>query len=234
MNINRIFLKFNYCVNIFQARTQVSFAQCGEDLIVKYLFNSLGIKYPTYIDIGTNEPIKGNNTYLFYTKKSSSVCIEPDISLVKKIKKERPKDIILNVGIAMDENEKAIFYYFDGKYSAWNTFSESEANKRSIESGIPFSTTYVELRKVNTIIEKYFNGKVNFISIDVEGLDLEILKSIDFEKYQPEIICVETISFSLINNVIKDKNIIDFMLGNNYIVYADTNINTIFCRKDLF
>ncbi len=227
-------MKLQNGLNVVLNKGFATYAQSGEDVIIKYLFDSININKPSYLDIGTNHPIKGNNTYFFYLRKSFGVCIEPDITLIDRIKKYRKNDIILNVGIGITEEKNASFYYFDGEISAWNTFSLDEAENRKKQSGISYKKSFVELMSINTIVDNYFNGKVNFVSIDVEGLDLEILKSFDFNKYQPEVICVETILFSLKNNVSKNQEIIDYMKSNNYIVYADTNINTIFCRKDLF
>ena len=84
-------------------------------------------------------------------------------------------------------------------------------------------------------MKQYFSPHPNFISLDVEGLDLQILQSLDFEKFKPEVICVETITFGYMNNTeMKINEIADFMSTKGYSIYADTHINTIFCRKDLF
>ena len=74
----------------------------------------------------------------------------------------------------------------------------------------------------------------NFISIDVEGLDLEIVKSLDFERFRPEVFCIETISFSIDNTEKKLGEIPAFLHSKGYITYADTHINTIFCDAALF
>jgi hypothetical protein len=93
----------------------------------------------------------------------------------------------------------------------------------------------VTLKPVNSIIEEYFKPHPNFISLDVEGLDLDILQSLDFQKYKPEVICVETVTFGYLNNTEeKISSISDFMHLKGYITYADTHVNTIFCRADLF
>ena len=85
---------------------------------------------------------------------------------------------------------------------------------------------------INEIIDKFAISKPNLISIDAEGLDFEILKTFNFEKYRPEVFCVETITFDTNNSGEKVKEIIDYMLEQNYLVYADTHANTIFVEKD--
>lgn len=233
MNLTRVITKLKKAFDTIALKSKVSYSQSGEDIIIDYLFTSIGITTPSYIDIGANQPVKGNNTYLFYLKGSKGICIEPDISLIASLKKSRPKDVILNIGISTTKTELADFYYFKGQYNAWNTFSKEDAMKKSTESGISFEQTKVELDTINNIAEKHQFNKVNFLSIDVEGLDLAILKSIDYNVISPEVICVETILFSINNTIQKNNDIVDFMLSKNYIVYADTNLNTIFFKKDL-
>jgi FkbM family methyltransferase len=234
MKIKRIITKIKKALDTIFLRGKISYSQSGEDLIADYFFEQIGIGKPKYIDIGANQPIKGNNTYYFYQKGANGICIEPDHSLIQDLKSKRPNDIILNIGISIKDAQNAEFYYFDGHYNAWNTFSKIDAEKKKKESGISYNTTKVNLENIHNVIERYNFYDVNFISIDVEGLDLEILKSINFKKINPELICVETILFSLQNGINKNESITSYMLDQNYIVYADTNLNTFFCRKDLF
>ncbi len=234
MNLQRIITKFRKAVDTINLTSKVSYAQSGEDIIIEYLFESIGISNPKYIDIGTNLPKKGNNTYLFYLKNSKGICIEPDFSLIPAIKKIRPKDKILNIGLSFEKTAQAAFYYFESHYNAWNTFSKEDAIVKSNKSGIAFKEMKVELDTINNICKSYNFQDVNYLSIDVEGLDLAILKSIDFEVIKPEVICVETIAFSLTNTINKNQDIAAFMNSKDYLIYADTNLNTIFCRKDIF
>lgn len=206
---------------------KMSYSQCGEDLIVDFILKILKINNPTYLDIGSYLPQKINNTYLFYKKGGHGVGIEPDPGLHAKHIKFRKKDISLNIGIGAEEKKSAEFYMMSSK--TLNTFSKEEAmkyescGKQKIEKKIE-----IPLKTANWVMEKYFDKCPNFISIDVEGLDLAILKTFDFKKFRPEIICVETISYTENNTEKKDYEIIDLMKKNNYMLYADTYINSIF------
>ena len=82
---------------------KVSYSQAGEDLILKYLFESKGLSTPTYLDIGTNHPYLNNNTYLFYRNGSRGVCVEADKTLIKEITRLRPEDKVVNVGVSVSE-----------------------------------------------------------------------------------------------------------------------------------
>ena len=64
--------------------TLPSYSQAGEDAVINFLFNDYGKKQIQYLDLGTNIPHRDNNTYLFYKKGSSGVCVEADGSLINK------------------------------------------------------------------------------------------------------------------------------------------------------
>lgn len=234
INLNRIIRKLKASVDLFLGNSKYSYSQFAEDILIDSLFNYLQIKNPTYLDIGTNKPKSGNNTYMFYLKKCYGVCVEPDLSLYKKIVKARPNDKVINAGVGIDDNTSATFYYFPEAYSGWNTFSKEDADKKQKQTGIKFKDDItVPFININTIIAENFESTPDFISIDVEGLDFEIVKSIDFNKNKPAVFCIETMEFNDNKLGNKDTDIINFLKSKGYIIYADTYINTIFVNKDL-
>ena len=87
---------------------------------------------------------------------------------------------------------------------------------------------------INTLIAENFDDYPDLLSIDIEGLDLAVLKSLDYEKYPLPVICVETCTYSENHIRPKDPTIADFLSGKGYEVYADTYINTIFVNKKWF
>lgn len=232
---------FRKLAKLLFPKAQLGYSQFGEDLILAHLFSQIGISKPTYLDIGANEPKYISNTFYFYSKGSRGLLIEPNPLLCKKLKSKRPKDIVLNTGIGFREISEADFYLFPNYANGLSTFSKNDAmhwqdigmkgiGKIPVEKVIKMS-----LVPINSILEKYFHEKSpDFISLDVEGLDLEILESLDFNKFQPLVICVETLSYDENQQSFKLTNIIDYMLTKNYDIYADTRVNTIFCRKDIF
>lgn len=235
MNLTRFIGKCKKAWHVITLKARATYSQAGEDIIVQYLFDSLKIEKPTYLDIGTNQPLICNNTYHFYAKGCYGVCIEPDKNMVDVIKKKRPGNTILNIGIGLSDSPAATFYLFPSDVNSWSTFSKEEAIIREKETGIGFTTVQVPLKPVNRIIQEHFATYPNFISVDVEGLDLDILQSLDFEKYKPEVICVETITFGYLDNTAEKIDAISqFMHSKGYFTYADTYINSIYCRTDVF
>jgi hypothetical protein len=226
----------NIVRDIFPIR-EISYAQCGEDIIIKRAFNVLGIKKPKYIDIGTHHPTLFSNTYMFYKKGSFGICIEPCHSLFKKIKNKRKRDICLNIGISDNYVKKAPFYIMTAQ--TLNTFSKEDAHKNEVAKKIYGNQKiekieYLDMVPMNSILEKYHEKFNDLISIDTEGFDEKIIKSINFTKYRPKILCIETIEQNDNGNLIKNEEIIKIMKDNNYFIYADTHINTIFIDKNIW
>tara|TARA_X000000950_G_C13900794_1_gene654814 strand:+ start:2607 stop:3308 length:702 start_codon:yes stop_codon:yes gene_type:complete len=206
-----------------------SYSQCGEDLIVNFIFSSLlKIDSPSYFDIGAFHPFKMSNTYLFYARGSKGICVESSPIQFEIIRKERPNDLCLNIGISGNETTKMKFFDFD--YPELSTFSEEIANQNKIFSKMK-KTIEIDTISINKLIEKYNNSYVpDFLSLDVEGLEYEILSNLNFKKYRPKVFCIETI-----NNLTEKKNyeLINFVESQGYKLYADTYINSIFVDKKL-
>ncbi|MBL4592444.1 MAG: FkbM family methyltransferase [Flavobacteriales bacterium] len=207
---------------------KLTYSQCGEDIIIDHILkNILKLDVIDYLDIGTNHPRHSNNTYKFYEQGYSGVCIEPNPDLVKLIRKERPRDKCLNIGVSLNEDSQTDFFIMNPH--TLSTFSEKDAREFEKEGTHTISKIIkVKLSTINSIISENFEKCPDVISIDVEGLNEEIALSFDFNRYRPKIFCIETITYSDKNEGKRLNSIIDYLLNNNYKLYADTNINSIF------
>jgi FkbM family methyltransferase len=210
---------------------KISFSQSGEDLICKFVLDVLGVHQVRYLDIGTHDPIIINNTYLFYKLGGRGVCVEADPDLVSNIKKARPDDTVIHAAVATQSAGPRDFYLMSE--STLNTMSAAEANRLVDSEGCSIREKIeVQTIGINELIKENFNPpQIDFLSIDVEGQDLEIIKQIDFSISRPIVVCAETLNYSRNGTQIKIKEIIDFMINNNYFVYGDTYINTIFVDR---
>jgi FkbM family methyltransferase len=210
-----------------------SYSQAGEDAIIRYLFNDYGLKKISYLDLGTNKPNFGNNTYWFYTRNCRGVCVEANPELFKQIKTIRRKDIVLNLGISTNKQDSAPFYIFNE--TAISTFDKNESEKR-INSGKYKLNKIVDvkLKSINTLISENFTYYPDFLSIDIEGLDYNVLDSLNVEKFPIPVICVETCLYSEDHIRPKNEYIVNLMKQKGYEIYADTYINTIFINKKWF
>lgn len=209
---------------------KVSYAQCGEDLIVDFLMRTMRILKPTYLDIGAHHPSYISNTYLFYNAGCSGVCVEADPTLSEYIKKIRGRDVCLNVGVGVGVEQTSRFYLLSSR--TLNTFSLEEATRYETYGGQKIEKIIdVQLLPINKIVSEYFTTCPNFISLDVEGMDYEIIKSFDFAQYRPEVFCIETLTYTEDRTERKLVEIIEHMKAHDYIPYADTYINTIFVDR---
>ena len=210
----------------------LSYAQMGEDIIVEQLFHSVGIRFPTYLEIGTNHPKFGNNTYKLYRKGCRGVLIEAAPSLIPLIKRTRPKDKVLNIGVGESGGHSMKFFMF--AQSAINTFDPKEADIRKSQGEAIKDIVDIPIRVINAVLAEHFPTRPDFLSIDIEGLDLPVLKTLDVQTYPIPVVCVETCQFSQTHIKETDQEIVSFMESIGYAVYANTYINTIFVNKDWF
>jgi FkbM family methyltransferase len=213
---------------LFQpAPGKVSYAQCGEDLIVDYLLTALGIERPTYLDIGAHHPTFLSNTYYFYRKGCRGVLVEADPTLIPALKRTRPRDVCVSAGVARESNGAMPFYVMQS--TSLSTFSGSDAKRvaafpdHKIERVIQ-----VPVLSLAELIRRYCPEMPHFVSLDVEGMDLTVLQGMDFTRFRPPVFCIETLTYTPDKTEWKVTEIIELMHGVGYLSYADTYINTIF------
>jgi FkbM family methyltransferase len=211
---------------------KLSYAQSGEDLVVSFIFDYLKLPQPSYIDIGAWLPVNDNNTYLFYQRGCRGVLVEPNVDLVPVLRKERGRDTVLNVGIGVDTVKEADYYRMSG--SAMNTFSKEQAEQVVRETNGKVTIQEVvkmPLVNINEVLDEHFNGGApDFLSIDVEGLDLPILRTLNFVKHRPKVICVETL---IAASTKENPEINQFLQSKDYVIRGSSFVNAIFVDKAL-
>ncbi|MBQ6463056.1 MAG: FkbM family methyltransferase [Pseudobutyrivibrio sp.] len=158
-----------------------------EDLILAAIFKMIGIKKPSYMNIGVNSPYECSNTAFLYLNGCRGIDIEANPDIIDDIKKYRPDDTVINVGVAGKEGTMR-FYVF-GEKSRVNTFSLIEVESRGEK---PKSHIDLEVTTLSKILAKYCNNSFpDFLDIDIEGLDYEVLRECNLKENGPAVICVE-------------------------------------------
>jgi FkbM family methyltransferase len=193
----------------------------------------LGRKETRYLDVGAHDPWFLSNTALFYEKGPSGVCVEPDPTLCRNLRRHRRRDVCLNAGVAPGEGSEADFYVLSA--STLSTLSREEAQRRVAEGHTIDAVVRVPLVSVNALLHERFDRCPEFVSIDVEGLDEAVLRSMDFDRFRPDVICVETLLHSAERHLWKKLDATGaFMEDRGYISYADTFINTLFVNRGVW
>lgn len=201
-----------------------SYTKNKEDFYVKKLLKekfNLDSKYVKYIDIGANDYRRGNNTFLFYKSSvNGGILIEANPLLCEKLEKKRKNDKVFNVAIGTENKNKVDFYIL-------SLPTRSSMDYRAVEEAIALGLKITDVVKVpcvniNDLLEKE-NFYPDYLSIDIEGMDFEVIKTIDFNKYKIKVIVVEQ------PNDTKEKEEMDlFMKKNKYVIEGKYKSNVIY------
>ena len=213
----------------FDGYSLKSYSQEGEDMILKRLFEKQEKGF--YVDVGAHHPKRFSNTYYFYKKGWNGINIDAMPNSMKLFNKIRPRDINIEKPIS---DEKQILTYYAFNEPALNGFSKELSDSRVKEENnyhIIFEKD-IETSTLEEVLDINLprNQEIDFLSIDVEGLDFMVLKSNDFEKYKPKVILIEILGSSLSDI---DNNEISILLKKfNYLIYAKAVNTVIFIEKD--
>lgn len=198
--LQNIYIKNNFF------KKKESYSMDKEDLVIQEYFKNR--TYGFYVDVGCYHPLQRNNTMLLYLKGWRGINIDISDFSIKLFKFLRPEDLNLNLAISNLEGE--IDMFFQKKLSQLSTIKEKHAK-------IAFQGTIhnkkILSRRLNSILEesKYRGKRINFLNIDVEGSDFEVLQSLDFNKYSPELICIEVIEKEL-----EKSDVFNFLYNKKY------------------
>lgn len=201
----------------------------GEDKAVLSVFKErFGIAPAQirYFDFGANHYLRGNNTYLCYRQGGKGVLVEADPLLCEGLRKKRVEDQVWNIAIS-DKLDKisegsSLLNFYVCSLPTRSTLDAGQAEElvrmgfkieRVIE--IP-SMTFEDIVKKTGIIPDY-------LSIDIEGYDLRVLKSIDFKKFPIKVIVAEC-------DKTEEKDMIDYMKKQGYQLYKRYRANVLFIR----
>jgi FkbM family methyltransferase len=206
-----------------------SWSQEGEDQILRRIFERQRDGF--YVDIGAHHPKRFSNTYLFYKRGWRGINIDAMPGSMRVFKKTRPRDINLEIGIG-EQHGKLDYFVFNEP--ALNGFSKDLSDERN-KAGSAYrieSVIKVDVRPLQQVLDNYLpeGQAIDFMSIDVEGLDFQVLKSNDWKKYRPTYVLVEILGSSL--HKIDQSDIGQFMREAGYVLYAKCR-NTVFFKESL-
>ena len=216
-----------------QYKGRVSFAQQGEDLILYNLLrHAMGIENPSYIDIGAGDPVLSNNTYALYLTGSRGMLMEPNPTLVKALKTVRPDDVVVNAGVGVKDSGEADYYIIRDQWPL-NTFSPETVayiRKRYKEDPVE-KVIKMPLIQINRLLAEHFATAPDLMSIDIEGMDLDVLRAMDFTAHRPAAICAETKKPWASH---EESGIAKLLRARGYVACAGSLYNTIFADRKRF
>ena len=181
-----IFKYIYFYVQYFKSKIKLkkSYSNWGIDMMADFIFRekNKGI----FIDIGCHHPMINNNTYPLYKRGWNGINIDIDYSAIDSFNFLRSKDTNIEIAVSDNVGNSDLFFYHNR--AAKNTLSKEKGLEAKQIRSIKTTT-------LNKIIQEsiYKDQKINFLTIDVEGFELNVLRGFDFKKYKPELVVVELI-----------------------------------------
>jgi len=207
----------------------IIYSQGGEDLILEGILGNK--KTGFWVDVGAHHPQRFSNTYLFYKRGWRGINIDALPGSMKSFKKLRPNDINLEIPI-FKEHTKLTYYQF--KEPALNGFESEIAIQRNS------NPTNSIIRKIEMtgyplrdVLKKHLPSNIqiiDFLTIDVEGLDLQVLESNDWTTYRPRVVVVEILDKPIYE--LENHLIVVFMKKNGYQLYSKSNQSAFFISNE--
>jgi len=230
----KIYLYYNLYIRNKAHRKRNSYSQWGEDQIIKDFFKDK--KKGFYIDIGCFHPIMYSNTCWLFNNGWNGINIDLNQTSIDLFNIIRSSDYNFCAGISNNIEEKDLF--IDHDFSPVNTIQKSFYDSAS--KNIAFKNLIkkkIVTKQFSDIIKKVTNlPKINFLNIDCEGSDYDVLSSIDLNKYIPELICIETHEVNMDTREINNKqthqynNITELLKKNHYKIFKRCGPSTIFSK----
>lgn len=205
----------------FRGALRGSFSQHGEDRFILEYFNG---KPGTYVDVGANYPVKISNTYLLYRNGWTGLTVEPIPRLSRRHRALRPRDAHANCAVGSTPGQLA---FFEMNNSGLSTFDRDRKEKMLAEGVKLVKEHVIEIRPLAQLIDEKLAGRsIEFLSVDTEGFDQQVLESNDWKRHRPKLVTFESQEEG------GDDQIVPMLEGHGYRILKTIGCNVILERKD--
>lgn len=191
-----------------------TYSQHMEDKFIWEMLQHYNLKNSLYIDIGANHPIDISNTYLLYRNGLSGIIIEPNGELLNLFRRFRKRDIVLQIGCS---NSSTVMKFNISKTPVISSFSSS----RDVNI---YKSLYIPVMTIDMVVENMDLSFISLLTIDVEGLNLEVLQGATLLLKKTLLICIEFDSA-------EEKEKINAQLGDNFELIKIFDCNLIYLNK---
>lgn len=205
---------------------KVAFSQEGEDLILNRIFADQPTGF--YVDVGAHHPFRYSNTAFFYQRGWRGINIDPLPGAMAEFSNARPRDINLNCGVAPTKGIMQYHMYtlpeLNG-FGAQALLSESDRAKYPLVEIIP-----VEVEPLAALLDQHLEEgtQIDFLTVDVEGFDLSVLQSNNWERYRPRLVLVEDHGIDMDHP--QSSDVYSYLVGLGFQLIAKTP-GTLFFRS---
>jgi len=207
--------------------SRLSWSQEAEDLVLDKYFARRRNGF--YVDVGAHHPVRFSNTRLFYLRGWRGINIDAMPDSMKAFEHTRSRDINLNIGIASTAGELEYFCYDEPALNGFVRGQDTIETKQARGAYRLLRTEIVPVEPLACVLERHLptGQTIDFLSVDAEGLDFEVLRSNDWDRFRPECVVVELDGLRL-EEALQDE-CVAFLQALEYRLYARTGKSAIFC-----
>jgi hypothetical protein len=198
-------------------------SQFDEDLFLRKYFKNYG--RGKYLDLGCFHPVRDSNTYQLYKKNWSGINIDLNPLTIELFNYSRPRDVNLNIALSRKSGKKN--FYFFGEFSPLNTLDPNHLNFLKKNFNIEknqYKIKKIKTENINNVLRKKKFNIIDFLSIDLEGQEYEVLRNFNFKKYRVNLLSVEILSHNSLSKKIS-KKINKLLIRNNFKRVYKTGVN---------
>ena len=202
------------------------YGENAEDAVLMLLCRELGLSFEglSYLEIGTNDPVRFNNTYNLYRLGARGLLVDPLPAVGELIHMSRPEDRFLHAAVSAVSGPQQVFFASKSSlvsslsyehHKAWDGITHNEVRE------IP-----VDVLGINEVME-HMGETPDMLLVDAEGEDEKIMRAFDYERFHPKIIMVE------MNHLDNGQiTMLELLQRHGYLEYATVEYNTIFVAED--
>lgn len=212
-----------------RAYRRLAYSQEGEDLLLHRLFD--GQPTGIYVDVGAHHPFRFSNTCLLHKQGWRGINIDALPGSMVSFERFRPRDVNLELGVAAEPADLEFFIFLE---PALNTFDPNLADERQALGWQLKATKTVKCLPLNQILERELPrlnaDNIDLLSVDVEGLDLDVLRSNDWTRFSPRVLLIEVLDQDVAGVI--NSEIGEYCVALGYSPFAKMHHSVVFLRAD--
>ncbi|MFM9970267.1 MAG: FkbM family methyltransferase [Burkholderiales bacterium] len=201
---------------------RLSFSQLGEDRIVWHILREHRNNRGIYVDVGAFDPIRYSNTLILHKEGWRGVNIDPNPETMIRFAASRPLDS--NICAAVSNSERRVDYLVYAGAATNRIVEPTAEDVKSVLGEAPLRRIAMTTRRLSDILVEATveEQRIDFLNVDCEGEDLNVLESLDWDRWRPRVVCVEAHGAGNRDAVMK------FMVEKNYALVAQMLVSFIF------
>ena len=209
------------------ARGGLSFSQFGEDLLISRLASIPRNCY--YVDIGAAYPVKHSNTFRWYLRGGCGITVEPNPDLAQQHRRVRPRDTCLEVGVSARPGT-LIYHRFE--VPDYNTFDGETASRVRGKGIRELDRLEIPTIPLAEVLERHCQLRtIDVMSIDCEGLDMEVVRSSDWSRFHPRVLVIEDHEWSFER---PESAISRFLMDAGYRLVSRLSYSSVFLSHEFY